>query len=86
MICDSLLRPHIFHGLTLTSGVWGKFSQGTNVTTVVVHGLPLCEMARFGGKRKYCRKEFKFIPIFKDKCTNYNSIGYSCILFLKTPK
>lgn len=35
-----------FFHLTLTSSVQRKFAQGTNVTTGVVHGLPLCDMGR----------------------------------------
>lgn len=35
-----------FFSLTLTSSVQRKFAQGTNITTGVVHGLPLCDMGR----------------------------------------
>lgn len=41
---------------TLTSSVQRQFAQGTNITTVVVHGLPLRDMGRLQ-KREYCRKE-----------------------------
>lgn len=68
--------------LTLTSTVHRKFAQGTNITTVV--GMARHHVT-WMMTREYCRKEFKFIPIFKDKCIN-NSIGYSCTLFLKLPK
>lgn len=69
--------------LTLTSSVQRKFAEGTNITTGVVHGLPLCDMGRL---KKENIVKVKFIPIFTDKCINYNSIGYSCILFLKIPQ
>lgn len=69
----------------LTSSVQRKFAQGTNITTVVVHGLPSCDKGRLQKENIVEKRKFKFIPIFKDKCINYNSIGYSCILFLKIP-